>query len=102
MAFSIPKRVGKAVVRNRLRRQLREAARRYINLQAGAYLVRAQPQAAGLDFPALLAHLESAATAATRSRTGERSPATVAIGPRRSVAGAKALPAEDRNGRSHL
>jgi ribonuclease P protein component len=74
MAFAIPKRVGNAVVRNRLRRQLREAARRFLDLPEGAYLVRAQPLAAALDFQALLAHLGWAATGATRLGAGEKAP----------------------------
>jgi len=60
-AFSIGKRVGNAVVRNRLRRRLREVARRLGPLPAGTYLVRAQPRAALLSFLELQDNLAAAA-----------------------------------------
>ena len=69
MAFAIGKRVGKAVVRNRLRRRLKEAFRLDAPLPAGAYLVRAQPDAAGLDFRSLQQHLSRAAARVTRKGT---------------------------------
>jgi ribonuclease P protein component len=43
LAFAIGKRVGNAVVRNRLRRRLREAARQLVTLPPGTYLIRARP-----------------------------------------------------------
>jgi len=60
LAFAISKKVGSAVVRNRLRRRLKEAARRDLHLPSGVYLVRAAPAAAALDFPALSQHLGQA------------------------------------------
>ncbi|HMK97186.1 MAG TPA: ribonuclease P protein component [Acidimicrobiales bacterium] len=57
LAFAISKRVGTAVARNRLRRQLREAARHHLGLPGGIYLIRAAPTAASADFSALQHHL---------------------------------------------
>ena len=61
LAFAIPKRVGKAVVRNRLRRRLREVARLQLDLPSGVYLVRARPAAATLNFEQLGGHMAHAA-----------------------------------------
>jgi ribonuclease P protein component len=70
LAFAIGKRVGNAVVRNRLRRRLREAARRLEVLPAGLYLVRAKPDAAGLSFQEISDHLRQAVSLlASRQRT---------------------------------
>jgi ribonuclease P protein component len=60
LAFAIGKRAGNAVVRNRLRRRLREAARRLEVLPAGLYLVRAKPAAAALSFQEISDHLRQA------------------------------------------
>jgi ribonuclease P protein component len=70
VAFAISKRVGKAVVRNKLRRRLREAARLDHDLPAGGYLIRAQPAAAVLPYKALADHLQRAAHPASRARGG--------------------------------
>lgn len=72
LVFAINKRVGKAVVRNRLRRQLKEALRRDHTLPAGAYLVRVQPRAATLSFQELSSHVSRAAGAATRTASSRR------------------------------
>lgn len=48
VAFAIGRAVGPAVVRNRLRRQLREILRR-VGLPSGWYLVGARPAATTLD-----------------------------------------------------
>lgn len=66
VAFAISKRVGSAVVRNKLRRRLREAARLDASLPTGAYLVRVQPKATGLGYPALAEHLHRAASSAAQ------------------------------------
>jgi ribonuclease P protein component len=63
LAFAIGKRVGNAVVRNRLRRRLRQAALCHLQLPAGTYLIRTTPMAATLAFPALRAHLAGAVRA---------------------------------------
>jgi ribonuclease P protein component len=62
VAFAVPRRVGKAVVRNRLRRRLRavfaeaDAAR----APAGAYLVAVRPGAADLSYRELSEHVHRA------------------------------------------
>ena len=63
VAFAIGRRVGKAVVRNQLRRRLRavfaeDAAAG--SVPPGAYLVLAQPAAAALSYPELRDHVRRA------------------------------------------
>jgi ribonuclease P protein component len=58
VAFAVPRKVGPAVVRNRIRRCVRarlvERARDpQRGLPAGAYLVSVHPSGAGLDGPAV-------------------------------------------------
>ena len=63
VAFAISRKVGPAVVRNRLRRRLRdelEGLARARRLPAGAYLVALAPAAAALDGPTLRRHLRTA------------------------------------------
>jgi ribonuclease P protein component len=74
-AFAIAKTVGNAVVRNRLRRRMKEALRLDESLPGGAYLVRAQPAAATLDFSTLRDNLRRATDGATRQarRAGAQS-----------------------------
>ena len=57
LAFAISRRVGKAVVRNRVRRRLREAARDYPGLPSGIYLIRTKAPAATLGYVELRDHL---------------------------------------------
>ena len=52
VAFAIGRKVGGAVVRNRLRRRLRAIAAE-LGLPPGAYLIAAGPAAATLAFPDL-------------------------------------------------
>src|SRR5262249_5966390 len=66
MAFAVGRRVGPAVVRNRVRRRVRAVARE-LDLVPGAYLVSAAPEAATLDFADLGRHLASAADHAVRA-----------------------------------
>ncbi|WP_410051074.1 ribonuclease P protein component [Acidiferrimicrobium sp. IK] len=73
VAFAIGKRVGSAVVRNRLRRQLRTCLRSAANrLPPGAYLVGAGPDAVHLSYEdlrmTLLRALDAVTTLAERSR----------------------------------
>jgi ribonuclease P protein component len=65
VAFSVGRSVGNAVVRNRVRRQLRTAVREHRpNLAAGtAYLVRAAPGAADLSYTELSNTLREILTA---------------------------------------
>jgi ribonuclease P protein component len=72
VGFAIGKRVGKAVVRNRLRRRMKEALRLDAALPGGAYLVRAQPGAEDLDFRSLEQHLRRATAVATRKSSSQR------------------------------
>ncbi|HMC39455.1 MAG TPA: ribonuclease P protein component [Acidimicrobiales bacterium] len=56
VAFTIGRRVGPAVVRNRLRRRLRMLMRESASrLRPGAYLIGASPDAAQLPYPELRA-----------------------------------------------
>ncbi len=65
LAFAIGRRVGEAVVRNRLRRQLRHAAadiarRQPGALPPGAYLVRVDPTVTSSSYQDLAACLSTA------------------------------------------
>ena len=63
VAFAIGRKVGPAVVRNRLRRRLRDelaGLAREGRLDCGAYLVALAPAAAGVDGATLRGHLRSA------------------------------------------
>lgn len=67
VAYAIGRRVGPAVVRNRLRRQLRAAVReihRDGGLPPGAYLVSARPDAVGRPYRDLRSDLGAALVAA--------------------------------------
>lgn len=67
VAFAIPRKVGTAVIRNRVRRRLRALVRER-DLVPGLYLVRVAPAAAGLDAAALRAHLERTTVDASAGR----------------------------------
>ncbi len=69
-AFAIGKRVGNAVVRNRLRRRLKELVRLRLDLPCGTYLVRARPEAANLEFEELAVHLRRATSRFARQTAG--------------------------------
>jgi ribonuclease P protein component len=69
-AFSVPKRAGSAVTRNRIRRRLRAALiqlRRDGELAAGSYLLHGSPELAELPWTALLHHVR---VATARAATG--------------------------------
>jgi ribonuclease P protein component len=68
VAYAVGKRVGSAVVRNRLRRRLRAAAGEIAELAPGAYLVRVAPEAAALSYEDLKAQVTRAMTAASGDR----------------------------------
>ena len=59
VAYAIPRTVGPAVDRNRLRRRLR-AVTCELGLDPGAYLISAGPAAAGLSFDELAEHVRTA------------------------------------------
>ena len=73
MAFAIGRRVGPAVVRNRLRRRIRHelgTLARAGRLPGGCYLVGLQPQAATLDSARLRSHLCTALRVAPADTAG--------------------------------
>lgn len=72
--FIVPRAVGGAVVRNRVRRRLRHLVReRLATLPPGTLLVvRALPAAARASYAQLGADLDHALAAARRPRSGER------------------------------
>ena len=59
LAFALPRRLGTAVLRNRLRRRARAA---FVELAppSGTYLVTVRPDAAALPFAALVADVDAA------------------------------------------
>lgn len=68
VAFAISRKVGSAVVRNRLRRQLRDevaSLARAGRLPTGAYLVGLDSTAVSVDGPTLRGHLRAALGLAT-------------------------------------
>jgi ribonuclease P protein component len=73
IAYGVGRKVGPAVVRNRVRRRLRAAARELAcdpGLAPGAYLVTVAPRAAHARYGALRADLAAACAAATRPADG--------------------------------
>lgn len=74
VAFAIGRKVGPAVVRNRLRRRLRAAARDLDRstggLPTGAYLVMLRPEAADRSYRELHHDLSRAIDAATAGSVG--------------------------------
>ncbi|MHB1584308.1 MAG: ribonuclease P protein component [Acidimicrobiales bacterium] len=77
VAFNVGRRAGGAVVRNRIRRRLRAALAELApdELQPGAYLVGAGPDAATLPYPTLVGCVGDAvagAVAVAGARTARR------------------------------
>ena len=56
-AFAIPKRVGKAVIRNRVRRRLREILRPMSLVEGFDVVISVRPEAASANFAALKTEL---------------------------------------------
>jgi len=71
VAFAISRRVGHAVVRNRLRRQLRAICAELagVSLVPGAYLVSAQPAATALSYSELRSDVQRALSRLNRERS---------------------------------
>ncbi|WAL39560.1 ribonuclease P protein component [Brevibacterium sp. BRM-1] len=71
VGFVVSKAVGNAVVRNRVKRRLREIMRARLGaLAPGLYVVRALPAAAAADFGALEAALDRVLPEAQRKLAG--------------------------------
>jgi ribonuclease P protein component len=65
VAYAIPRRMGGAVVRNRLRRRLRAAVDQVVgDMAPGAYLIYPEPAAIDMDFLDLIQNLRSSVSAA--------------------------------------
>ena len=69
VAFAVGRRVGGAVVRNRLRRRLRELARAS-SLPGGAWLVSAAPAAGSASFAELRGWWDAAVEQLVRRASG--------------------------------
>ena len=65
VAYAVGRKVGNAVVRNRVRRRLRAAVAETAEIRPGAYLVAAAPAAARLSFDELRRDVATAMTAAS-------------------------------------
>jgi len=85
VAYALNRKVGGAVVRNRLRRRMRAIlVEQAAGLPVGAYLVRSGPEGADLDFDELRMAMSRAVEQATsRPVSGSRVPSRVSRGPAR-------------------
>lgn len=68
VAYAVGRRVGSAVVRNRVRRRLRAAVGSLEGLAPGAYLVAAGPDAVGRHYEELREEVAQAMTSASANR----------------------------------
>jgi ribonuclease P protein component len=74
VGYAIGRRVGNAVVRNRLRRRLRAiVSEQAPNLPVGAYMVVVGPGGPGLRYDELKVAMSQAVERATRERAGQGS-----------------------------
>ena len=72
VGYAVGRRVGHAVVRNRLRRRLRAAVRDFGGeLRPGAYLVSVSPEACGLSYEELKTKVARAMASASQDPTNE-------------------------------
>jgi ribonuclease P protein component len=69
VAYAVGRRVGGAVVRNRLRRRLRAVVTGVEHLEPGAYLVAADPGATGLSYEELRTKVAGAMGAACETHS---------------------------------
>jgi len=72
LGISVPRRVGNAVTRNRVRRRLREIFRRtrtHLSIGAARLVVNARPSSAAVAFSELLEDYRSAVSRAISRRT---------------------------------
>ena len=68
LGMSIPRKVGKAVVRNKLRRRMRAIFRdQELSMAAGCYVLLAYPQSAALDYHQLSEIVTSLTVRASRA-----------------------------------
>ncbi len=85
VAYALNRKVGGAVVRNRLRRRMRAIlVEQAAGLPAGAYLVRSGPDGAALEFDELRMAMSRAVEQATSGPvSGSRAPTRGSRGPAR-------------------
>lgn len=85
VAYALNRKVGGAVVRNRLRRRMRAIlGEQAVGLPVGAYLVKSGPGGAALDFDELRMAMSRAVEQATsRPVIGSRAPSRRSRGPSR-------------------
>ena len=78
VGYAVGRQCGGAVVRNRLRRRMREVVRRCApDLPRGRYLLRLDPAAAGIPAAAFRAHVAEALQRAARAGASQASPTPV-------------------------
>ena len=66
VAYAVGRRVGGAVIRNRVRRRLRAVVAELDGMLPGAYLVAAGPESRGATYLELQQHVTEAVAAASR------------------------------------